>query len=259
MKKKYLIFPVVAIALAFLAGMIMVVFTTSFVYEFRACRSHDYSDIKQKYDYFDVVNKSGKFAQFVYKIEPNFSNLYVLNNIYSPTIATLYINYAQESNKEELNRLPSDFYEKSAEYSKLYYEFLVDNYEYKEKCTNRSNQIPIPVGGKVQELLIERCNYINALYLNGQKDEARKLVDETIENYDYYNSFAKAIVTFELTDFVFTVHNMETDKEYQKWMLDTERILTQKYNKAVKEEHRVNDFYREYNSDEYFGIYKPFK
>lgn len=258
MKKKYLIFPVVALVLSVLAGIIMLVFTTSFVYEFHACRSYEDVENNPKYDYFGVVNKSGKFTQLAYKIEPNFSNLYVLRKLYSPYMVVFYINYCDESYKEEINKLPSDFYEKSIEYSKLYYDYLLENYDLKQKYSDLSNNVMIVVGGEKQELLSCRCDYINALYLNGQKDEARRLVEETLENFDSYDDPAIS-VTYGLIDFVYLVHNMETDKEYQKWMLETERKLTKEYNKRAIAERRFDNFYREWNPDETPGTYKPFK
>lgn len=254
MNKKNSVLPVSTLVLSVMAGMLMLVFTTSFVYNFYSI-TYDTLKYKTEIDYFDVVNRSGKFAEIAYKIDPSYSNLFVVSHLYDPTRVVHYINYLDD--KDCLNKLPSDFTEKSVEYSKIYYDYLLDYYE--QSKVNDSlpniNSLTYTIGTEQQVLFGYYSDYITALYLNGQKDEARKLVDEVINNY---SSYEDAYVSYGLIDFVYLVHNTETDKDFQKWMLDNELRLTEEYNKKAIKEYQFENFYIQWNREDHTQDYKPF-
>lgn len=259
MNKKKLALPIITLVLSVIAGTLMLVFTTSFVYNFYENRSFETPEYKTKIDKFEVVKRSGKFAQTAYKIEPNYSNLFAVKSVYDLNYAVHCGIFPDDDNNiaDYLNKMPSDFTEKSVEYSKKYYDYLFEHYDQKKEYDSLADGkfMSFSIGNLPIELIFHYSDYITALYLNGQKDEVRRLVDEVLNNCDSYEH--AYYIVYGLEDFVYLVHNTETDKDFQKWMLDAELRLTEEYNKkAVKEYQYENFFAREIDGIQF---YKPFE
>ncbi len=91
-------------------------------------------------------------------------------------------------------------------------------------------------------------NYIVSLYLDGQKEEAQRVVNEYVNNLPEDKSMCQ-IPVFAFSN---TVHDLEKDIDYQKWLVDVEKKITEEYYKAFPEKDEVDNMF---TRSEY---YKPF-
>ncbi|MBO4339452.1 MAG: hypothetical protein J5877_06015 [Clostridia bacterium] len=229
MKKRYRLIPVIAIILAFAAGILMTVLTTpvmGYIAENKSPRTeiyHDDGSITYEYkDRFYTAKKVGKLMQTVYKLNPSQENLEMVSGIYSPFT---YINGTYKGNTP-----PADFLKSMVKYQKLVYE--------KGYVEGDSTYI-VPSNTDIKQLvkLNDGIRYAQALYLNGQIEDSEQLVEHLIneikENSSWSrdNSFTGYL---SLRDYFYLVYSTAENVTVKKWVLDTEAEIEKQAIKSSK-------------------------
>lgn len=267
MKKKCLILPSVMLVIAVLAGAFMMVFTTSFVFNLKENYSYACCSIENNFgdnlsesentllkSYADCYRQGNELFKIIYKINPNFSNLSGASNIYNTNTLLLTFNEFENGLEEVLKVLPEDYPEQCLKWNKTYYEYVKNNYN--EFYNNQHNSLgafdAYPVCSKENIIIQAKVGYLTALYLNGQKEEAQKEVEEILRDY---KDIEPNLSSYFISEFVFLVHNVETDKAYQEWMLSKEYEFTQIVNSRINDD-KYGNFYEEFEVDK--DSYKPF-
>lgn len=232
-KKKY-IMPSIIIVVSAILLVITLVFSTNFVF----CTGLNSFNAER-------IEKSRPFSELAYKISPCYSNLHGLYDTYR---YTRYYSPYGENGISYTGEAPEGYYEKCAEYSKKMYEYYKANSEaYKSnQNSNPSFDVAYPTQGIALAGAIS--NYIVSLYLDGQKEEAQRVVNEYVNSAPVDESMCHIGVF----DFLNTVHDLEKDINYQKWMVEIEEKITEEYYKAFPEKDEVENMFTDGEN------YKPF-
>lgn len=248
MKKKYLVFPIVTLSLSVIATLIMLVFTTSFAY-----------DIGYNYQFLTnniiEINRAYRIMEKAYEIEPSYSNYEKMNELYDIQNVLAYSKIYNVSIEESLARFPSDYLEKNEKWTRTRMERLEnedDGIRRFEALSGGAFRTAIFAGPNTARDCYNKFNSAIVLYLNGKKEESKVLVEKTIDEYDNDTSFPYYSLLY---DYVYTVHQLETDKDFQIWMVNYEEELTQRLKEKNPNTTVEKNMFLELFSDNY----KPFE
>lgn len=216
MKKKNLILPSVVLAVSVVAILLMLVFTTNFLFYY------NYNRLSQK-GYEGIVN-CRKVTEFAYKINPSYSNLQACKNTYS------YNLYFDPKDLSPLlldaDTMPNDFYAKCVEYSRKMYDY---HFTHKDAYKGPEEAFLNWYGNYFtydQAIANQFSDYVVSLYLSGEKAESRRLVDEFVDSYQENSDMDDMAYKIYLSEYVNTLHSLEKDIDYQEWIVETEKKYT---------------------------------
>lgn len=241
MNKKKLVLPVAILTLSTVAAVIMLLFTTSFAYCFAFNRN--ISAVKAVY-----------FTDKAYEIEPNYSNRTSKSMTYDvqTVIGSLMVyfdqnnDYSKDAFNKALSKYPDEYMQEVVNLSKYNYENIESTKELLEVQNNFSSNFSLPiliVPGT--EKTVYAAQYALALYINGDKEESQKIIEQMMKENKKSGAF--------LSNYVLLVHYVETDKDFQNWMLKIEKKATENI-REINPETPYTDYYR----DIFGPSYKPF-
>lgn len=220
MKKKKLILPSVILAVSVVLIAVMLVFTTDFLFYFRLNGSN-----KNNKGILDVR----KVSDFAYKVNPTYSNLLACKGCYSYQI---YFDADDlDSSYPNSVNMPKEFYAKGAEYAEKVYNYHLTHKDAYRGPKENSNFDPWGVAylSYGQALAGNYSEYIVSLYLSGEKEKSRKLVDEFVNGYKENPNIDASSRSIYLHDYVNTLHRLEKDRDYQEWIVEIEKKCTKLY------------------------------
>lgn len=204
MKKKSLIFPIIMLVLSMISGMFLLVFTTDFVFDFYANRE----DIES-------LIKKAPVLELSYKINPTVQTMYSLSEVYNAYHAVQFT-----GDEVKVEAVPDGFYEKCVRYQKLVYDY-VNSDSYKHLKTDSDPFAPIhPV--EYNEKVMVGKDYALALYMSNQKEEAKRIIGNIINDTDNEND--KKYIW--LRSYFYIVCEFEKDEDYLNWLEETESKIT---------------------------------
>ncbi len=212
MKRRYIVIPVTALVLALLIGVFVTVFTTPL--SAYLCESNDYTEyvkddgtvVIETNDYFYTSKKVGKIMQTAYKLNPSQENLDALVMMYS---AKLYID-----GKHRGNTPPADYLKNCVKYQKIFYES-----EYNEE----EGMFAVGCGDMVALLhnVGKGVDYAKALYLDGQIDESKKIMEEVLGMITPDDNVALTLIK----DYYYLVYSTTESVTLKQWVLEKEAQL----------------------------------
>lgn len=232
-KKKY-IMPSIIIVVSAILLVITLVFSTNFVF----CTGLNSFNAER-------IEKSLPFSELAYKISPCYSNLRGLYDSYN---CFRYYSPYEENSTADMDKVPEDYYKKCIEYSKKMYEYYSNNPEAYKSNQNASPSFDVAYPTQGIALATAISDYIVSLYLDGQKAEAQRVVNEYVNNLPE----DKSMCQIPVLAFSKTVHDLEKDIDYQKWLVDVEKKITEEYYKAFPEKDAIDNMFT--RSEDY----KPF-
>lgn len=235
MNKKKIIVPSIVLSVSVVLLVITLIFTTNFVF----CTGLNTFNGER-------VEKSMPFSELAYKISPCYSNLRALYDSYN---CFRYYSPYEENGAVNMGNAPVDYYKKCIEYSKKMYEYYSANPEAYKNSQNANPSFDVAYMSQGQAIASVFSDYIVSIYLDGQKEEAQKIVNKFVDNLpDDEMMYIVAIMPFSNT-----VHDLEDDVDYQKWMVEVEEKITKAYYDATPEsEDKIE------NSFTRGAYYKPF-
>ena len=235
MNKKRYIVPSIVLSVSVILLVATLIFTTSFVF----CSGLNTFNSKR-------VEMSMPLSELAYKISPCYSNLRALYDSYN---CFRYYSPYDEKDAFDMGDVPEDYYKQSMKYSKLMYEYYEANPEAYKSNPNSSSSFDAAYMSQSQALASIMADYIVALYLDGQKGETQRVVNEFVNNLpDDKTMYSVVIIPISNT-----VHDFEEDVDYQKWMVEVEEKITKAYYDSTPDaENKTDNFFMR---SEY---YKPF-
>ncbi|MBR2455050.1 MAG: hypothetical protein IKB36_03250 [Clostridia bacterium] len=233
-KKKYIV-PSIVLIVSVILLVLTLMFTTTFIF----CTGLNTFNAER-------IEKSMPVSEFAYKISPCYSNLRALYDSYD---CFRYYDPYEENSTVNMVKAPEDYYKKCIEYSKKMYEYHSANPEAYKSNQNSNPSFDVAYFSQEQALIDARINYMVSLYLDGQKEEAQRVVNEYVNNLPDN----KSLCAIAIMPFSNTVHDLENNVDYQKWMVEVEKKITKAMNEANPEsEDKIeNNFTRG-------AYYKPF-
>lgn len=209
MNKKRFIIPSIVLSASVILLILTLVFTTSFVF----CTGLNIFNG-------EIIEKSMKITEFAYKISPCYSNLRALYDSYS--IFRYYDPYGEDGTVV-ISQAPEGYYKKCAEYSMKMYEYYLANPKAYRSNQNANPSFDAAYLSQEHALADAISHYVTSLYLDGQKEEAQKVVNKYVKNLPD----DEPTIFMSFNCFVVTVHNLEKDIDYQKWMFEVEKKITE--------------------------------
>lgn len=239
MKNKKMILPSIVLSVSAVLLVLTLLFTTSFVF----CTGLNTFNLNR-------MEKSGNITEIAYKISPSYSNLQSVYCIYN------YSRYYDHEDDFVTDRgeMPENYFKKCIEYSKKMHEYYLTNPEAYKGRQNSHSSFDVAYASQGHALTETFSNYIVALYLEGQKTEAQIEADKFLKDFskDFSND-KMAPVMAPFYGYVMTVHDLEEDPDYQKWMVDFEEKVTKAFYEANPDaENKCENLYARSAS------YKPF-
>lgn len=244
MKHKKLIASSIILVVSVVLSISMLLFTTNILF----CYNLNILN-------FEGMIKCGKITEIAYKINPTYSNLRALSDTYSYYI---YYEPYDENGVSYLDRatMPEDYYKKSAEYAKEMYDYYYNNPTAYKGNINGHTYLESGYLSQDQALAENFSKYVISLYLDGQKEKSQKEINEFIAEFSV-TPHHDIFYTSSTMSYVITVHNLEKDEDFQKWMVETEKKLTEEYYKSnpdnrdkIENIFARSEFYREFDWQE---------
>lgn len=235
MNKKKIVVPSIILSVSVILLVATLIFTTNFVF----CTGLNTFNAER-------IDKSMPFSEIAYKISPCYSNLRALYDSYN---CFRYYSPYSENGISYIGNAPEDYYKKCMEYSKKMYEYYSANPEAYKSNQNSNPSFDVAYLTQSMALADAISNYIVSLYLDGQKEEAQRVVNK------YVNNLPEDKSMYHITVFAFsnTVHDLEDDIDYQKWMVEVEEKITKAYYEASPEKDAIDNMF---TRSEY---YRPFE
>lgn len=230
-KKRRIAVPLIAIAVSLCLIIVVTVFTTPVVYMAYSAY-YRYGDEVEAPDTFFFTKKAGKISEIVYRIHPSYDNLAIVYGCYD--IGNYIIG---AYNGEEI---PEGYLEKSLKYAQLMSELT-----YEDICTSKFVAVPLvdQYYDKDKSLkLIYSVDYINALYISGKIDEAKRVAEESVAiltsgaiQHIYYNNIKEAF---------YYIYATAGDEGLKQWVLEQEA----KIDEFCKNEPKMTTYYETHDS-----------
>ena len=234
-KKKYIV-PSIVLTFSAILLVLTLMFTTTFIF----CTGFNTFNAER-------IEKSIPFSELAYKISPCYSNLRALYDSYN---CFRYYSPYDEDGLSYMGDAPEDYYKKCAEYAKLMYEYYSANPTAYKSNQNSNPSFDVAYMSQEHALASVLSDYMVSIYLDGQKEEAQRIVNEYVDNLPGDQS----MYSLTIMSFSNTVHDIEDDVDYQKWMVEIEKKITKAYYDATPEaENKTENFFM--RDKEY---YKPF-
>lgn len=225
MKKKNLILPSVIFAVSVVLIVVMLLFTTSFLFYYNLNRL-------DKKGYEGIVN-CRKVTELAYKINPSYSNLQACQDTY---FYRLYFDPCGYTDIVlDANSMPKDFYAKSVKYSKEMYHFYLTNKDAYSGSKDSNSYLDIGYMSYDHAIASSLSDYAISLYLNGEKEESRKIIDEYFERTEKSEADSVTMNMAYMHNYVYTLHRLEKDRDYQEWIVETEKKFTALHYKIVSD------------------------
>lgn len=239
MKNKKMILPSIVLSVSAVLLVLTLLFTTNFVF----CTGLNTFNLNR-------IEKSGNITEFAYKISPSYSNLQSMYCIYK---YSRYYDY-EDGFVTDKGEMPENYFKKCIEYSKKMYEYYLANPEAYKSRQNSHASFDVAYFSQEQALAETFSSYVVALYLDGQKTEAQIEADKFLRDFSKNLSNEKMAPVFApFYGYVVTVHDLEEDPDYQKWMVEFEEKVTKAYYEANTDaEDKCENLYARDES------YKPF-
>ncbi len=234
MNKKRFIVPSIVLSVSVVLLVITLVLTTSFIF----CTGLNTFNGER-------IEKSVPFSEIAYKINPCYSNLRALFDSYN---CFRYYDPYEENSTADMDKAPEDYYKKCIEYSKKMYEYYLANPKAYRSNQNANPSFDVAYLSQEHALADALSQRVISLYLDGQKEEAQKLINE------YFNNLPadKSLCVVAIASFSNTVHDLEDDVNYQKWMVEVEEKVTKAYYEAFPEKDEIDNMFTR------GAYYKPF-
>lgn len=233
-KKKYIV-PSIVLTFSAILLVLTLMFTTTFIF----CTGLNTFNAER-------IEKSMPFSELAYKISPCYSNLRALYDSYN---CFRYYSPYDEDGISYMGDAPEDYYKNCVKYAKLMYEYYSANPTAYKSNQNSNPSFDVAYMSQEHALASVLSDYIVSIYLDGQKEEAQRIVNEYVDNLpDDPSMYSLTIMSFSNT-----VHDIEDDVDYQKWMVEIEKKITKAINETnPKSEDKIeNNFTRG-------AYYKPF-
>lgn len=233
-KKKYIV-PSIVLTFSAILLVLTLMFTTTFIF----CTGLNTFNAER-------IEKSMPFSELAYKISPCYSNLRALYDSYN---CFRYYSPYDEDGISYMGDAPEDYYKNCVKYAKLMYEYYSANPTAYKSNQNSNPSFDVAYMSQEHALASVLSDYIVSIYLDGQKEEAQRIVNEYVDNLpDDPSMYSLTIMSFSNT-----VHDIEDDVDYQKWMVEIEKKITKAINETNPEsEDKIeNNFTRG-------AYYKPF-
>ena len=233
-KKKYIV-PTIVLTVSAILLVLTLMFTTTFIF----CTGLNTFNAER-------IEKSMPFSELAYKISPCYSNLRALYDSYN---CFRYYSPYDEDGISYMGDAPEDYYKNCVKYAKLMYEYYSANPTAYKSNQNSNPSFDVAYMSQEHALASVLSDYIVSIYLDGQKEEAQRIVNEYVDNLpDDPSMYSLTIMSFSNT-----VHDIEDDVDYQKWMVEIEKKITKAINETNPEsEDKIeNNFTRG-------AYYKPF-
>lgn len=234
MNKKRFIVPSIVLSVSVVLLVITLVLTTSFIF----CTGLNTFNGER-------IEKSMLFSEFAYKINPCYSNLRALYDSYN---CFRYYDPYGEDGTVVISQAPEGYYKKCAEYSMKMYEYYLANPKAYRSNQNSNPSFDVAYLSQEHALADALSQRVISLYLDGQKEEAQKTLNEHLS--EPFKEKTEVYLTF--LGFVVAVHDLEDDVNYQKWMVEVEEKITKAYYEAFPEKDEVDNMFTR------GAYYKPF-
>ena len=236
MKKKHIVITLLCGLLALVIGVLVIFSVTPASYKIHYDRftkmispyvssaddssSVPYSEI----DWCYLAKNCGKSMNRVYKINPSTDNLLKCTKVYT----SQYYILSKQYNKE----IPDDYTSYCAKYWEILY-----NTPYSE-VNEPINIVSGPVDSLTAWKLGNGLEYARSLYIDGQVDKSKAVLEELIELIDKEGIFAG-----EFKDYLYYVNATTDDESLKAWVLEKESVLEEYYRQRDGSFYETHDSY----------------